>query len=159
MKEEIMFKNNYYEMCKNEERLYVNIINPNVYLPDIHVEESETNIKFYTKEKIEILKDFENSGKLTAENAQKIIEGYKIAQKTIDYFERRIINFPKATKYYVKDTEDFCSSIVKENYYYDGECTKESVICNLEKEKALDICKILNSLNNLITFNAFEEEY
>ena len=159
MKERI-FGNDYYEMYRTEEEgLFIKTISHTAYLPDIHVKESETNIKFYTKEKIEILKDFEDSGKLTAENVQKINEGYKIAKKTIDYFKRRIFNFPKATKYYVKDTEDFCSSIVKENYYYDGECTKESVICNLEKEKALEICKILNTSNNRISFNAFEEEY
>ena len=154
-----MFGSDYYEMCKNKEGLFIRKTNSNVYLPDICVKESKTDIKFYTKREVEILKDFEDNGKLTAENVQKISEGYKIAQKTIDYFERRIFNFPKATKYYVKDTEDFCSSIVKENHYYDGECTKEEVICNLEKEKALEICKILNSSSNRITFNAFEEEY
>ena len=154
-----MFGNDYYELYRTEEELFIKAINSNAYLPDICVKESETDIEFYTKKEIEILKDFEDSGKLTAENVQKISEGYKIAKKTIDYFERKIFNFPKATKYYVKDTEDFCSSIVKENYYYDGECTKESVICNLEKEKALEICKILSSSNNRISFNAFEEEY
>ena len=147
-------------MHRNEKGLFVKMITSNdVYLPDIHVEESETNVKFHTKGEIEILKDFENSGKLTAENVQKINKGYKIAQKTIDYFERRIFNFPKRTRYYVKSTENFNDSIVKENYYYDGEYTKEEVICNLSEQAALKICKILSSSENRISFNSFEEEY